>query len=70
MVLYTIIPEEIVFQSNEEISASQEIIYNGKRILVQPIDFKSFRIVQLISSDPSDYLLTDFQPGSVVTMTM
>lgn len=70
MVLYTIVPEEIVFESKEEICASQEIFYHGRRILVQPIDFKSFKIVQLISSDPSDYLLTDFQPGSVVTMTM
>ena len=60
----------IVFQSKEEISASQEIVYNGKRVLVQPIDFKSFKIVQLISSDPSDFLLTDFQPGSIVTLTM
>ncbi|MDP3487142.1 MAG: YlzJ-like family protein [Bacillota bacterium] len=70
MVLYTIVPEEIVFQSKEEICASQEIVYNGKRVLVQPIDFKSFKIVQLISSDPSDFLLTDFQPGSIITLTM
>ena len=70
MVLYTIVPEEVIFQSTEEIAASQEVVYNGKRILVQPIDFKSFKIVQLISSDPSDYLLTDFQPGSVITLTM
>lgn len=70
MVLYTIVPEEIVFKGEEEVSASQEIDYNGKRILVQPIDFKSFRVVQLLSSDPSDFLITDFQPGSVVTLTM
>ncbi|KAF0195421.1 MAG: hypothetical protein FD169_1390 [Bacillota bacterium] len=70
MVLYTIVPEEVILEGAEEVCASQEIVYNGKRILVHPIDFKSFKIVQLISSDPSDFLSTDFQPGSIITMTM
>jgi len=71
MVLHTIVPEEIVFQGQqEELSGSQEIEFKGKKVLVQPLDFKRFRVVQIISSDPTDFLDSELQPGAVVTLSM
>lgn len=69
MLLYTIVPEEIVFKrSEDEIESTQEIVYGGKKMLVYPVGFKQFQVVQLISSDPNDFLDTELQPGSVITL--
>lgn len=69
MVLYTIVPEEIVLADLDKVTHSEEMIYRGKRILVQRLDWQRLRIVQLVSSDPADYLDNGLQPGTVITMT-
>ena len=66
--LYSIVSEEIVFQGFEELKASKEISYQGKRLLVQPLSMTRAQIVQIISTDPSDFLSPELQPGTVIEM--
>jgi hypothetical protein len=68
--LYTVIPEEAVLQGLEDLKASEEIYYRGRRLLVQPLSFRQVRIVQLISSDPTDYLDMELTPGAILNTSL
>lgn len=65
--LYTIIPEDVVLENMDKITACKDIAYKGRRLLVQPCDHNRYQIVQLISSDPNDFLLPEFAPGSIIS---
>jgi len=64
--LYTIIPVELVLEGLEDLSACQEITYNGSLLMVRPIGLQQVQVVQLISSDPADYLNPELQPGRIL----
>lgn len=65
--LYTIVPFEQVFQDADQVTAPQELVYRGQRVLATPLPVPGeFRIVQLISSDPQLFMRPEFQPGSVI----
>ncbi|MBT9133347.1 MAG: hypothetical protein DDT38_00068 [Firmicutes bacterium] len=64
--LYTIIPEEIVLADLEKVSASQEITFRGRRLRVLPLPDGKYQIVQLISSNPCDFLSPEFAPGKIL----
>lgn len=70
MILWTPQPLELVFENNqnEVITGVSplEIDYKGRKVLVEAVDVNKQKIVQLISTDPQDYLLEDFQPGTII----
>ena len=66
MVLYTVMPLELVFADKppgEEGAA--EMVYLGRRVSTRLVRGER-QIVQLYSTDPQDFLDPRFQPGSVV----
>lgn len=66
--LYSIIPEEVIFQGIESVKRPQEISYKGHKFLAEPLEQPGqFRLVQLLSTEPSLYLEAGFQPGTVVS---
>ncbi|HHY37558.1 MAG TPA: hypothetical protein GX507_01300 [Clostridia bacterium] len=77
MILYTPIPEEVVLSSpgalgvggavaGKEERAFREIRLSvGRTLVVEDADSETSRVVRLISTNPSDYLLEGFQPGTV-----
>ncbi len=38
----------------------------GRQVLVQPVDQRRCQIVQLLSNDPSDFLVTALSPGNII----
>ena len=65
--LYTIIPEEEVFNEMEEDSRSYlDVEVNGCTMQIEPIDHFSGTVVRVTSSNPQDYLNPMHQPGSVI----
>jgi hypothetical protein len=78
MILYTPVPEEVVLSSpgvlgiggtpsGEGEPAFREIrLSNGRTLVVEDIDSEASRVVRLISTDPSDYLVEGFQPGAIL----
>jgi len=64
--LYTIIPEEIVLAELDKVPPQQEITYRGRRLRVLPLPDGKYQIVQLLSSDPRDFLSPEFSPGRVI----
>ncbi|WP_245902311.1 MULTISPECIES: YlzJ-like family protein [Gracilibacillus] len=52
-----------------EVSEHQKyqcITYKNKQCLMEKLDNGDMRLVQLLSTDPNDFLLAEFSPGSII----
>ncbi|KYZ77126.1 hypothetical protein AXX12_03045 [Anaerosporomusa subterranea] len=67
MILWTIMPEELVFGQESYVDPYEEIEFAGAKMMVEKIAANQCRIVRIISTDPQDYLRSDLQPGVVLT---
>jgi hypothetical protein len=67
---YTIVPIEWLLEEDEEEAKPKrrEVEVNGVTLIVEQSDFDSFKIVQIISSDPSHYLNEAYQPGKTLSL--
>lgn len=66
--LYSIIPAEIVFDETDDEAPNtyQQITFDNRQFIVEPMEDNCVRIVQLISSDPTDFMNTSYQPGGIL----
>jgi hypothetical protein len=72
MILYTILPEELIFgdaeidgnQSSE--AAPVEIEQGGVRLMVRPLAGGRTEVVRIISTDPQDFMNPQWQPGTIL----
>ncbi|WLR59777.1 YlzJ-like family protein [Guptibacillus hwajinpoensis] len=70
MILYTILPNEAVFPPDQSVYEQQKIIeWNGVQLLVERTSLTECRIVQVLSTDPMDYLNDATQPGQMLTLS-
>ncbi|CVK17586.1 YlzJ-like family protein [Sporomusa sphaeroides] len=68
MILWTIVPEEVVYgDQNQPQPAYEEIEYAGQKVMAQKISHNEFRVVRLLTTDPLDYLRNELQPGTIIT---
>ena len=68
MILYTTMPQELIFQTPVSEFGKQEIIqYEGIPLLVERDENQSYRVVQVMSTDPSHYLNNRCVPGMILT---
>lgn len=69
MILYTMMPNELVFPTMEEDFHKQKVMeINGVSLLVQETMAREYQIVRLLSSDPLHYLNEQYMPGRVVQL--
>lgn len=67
MILYTPLCQEDIFPVDHEyFSTHQYISYQGKVLFVEEIEKGSYELLQLVSTDPQDYLNKDFAPGTIL----
>ncbi|WP_261132944.1 YlzJ-like family protein [Bacillus sp. Marseille-Q3570] len=67
MILYTSMPNELVFNTaNEDYEKHAMIEMNGVSMMVEHLDGNQCRIVNLLSTDPNHYLNPNFQPGTIL----
>jgi hypothetical protein len=73
VILYSIIPPEIVFQGFQENGSGEgkradifEAYYRGEKVLVTKNAVDRFEIVRLLSTCPKSFLNENFQPGHVI----
>ncbi|QPC46399.1 YlzJ-like family protein [Mangrovibacillus cuniculi] len=69
MILYTHVPLEQVFPADYSSAQQSLITVNGVPLLVEKGQ-ESFRVVRVMSCNPSDYLREDFTPGSELPLTL
>lgn len=59
--IWSVIPEEVVFKAGEKSSDLQLTEYLGRRVIL-----RQGRVDSLLSTDPADFLDQRFMPGSLV----
>jgi hypothetical protein len=69
MILYTLVPYENIFPLDaEEFSKHSVVNVNGVQLVVEQNTNMEWTVVQLLSSNPSDYLNNAYQPGAKITL--
>ncbi len=68
MILYSIVPPEIIFNGSEANAGIKYIEgeYRGEKVVVARMNDGSYTMSRLISTKPSSFLDPAFQPGSIV----
>jgi hypothetical protein len=68
MILYTPLSQEDVFPpSNDVYSNRQFISYEGRSVYVEQTEDGSYQLLQLMSTDPQDFLDEKFTPGAILS---
>lgn len=65
MILYTPLSQEEIFPE-EETTNRKFISYEGKTLCVDQLEDGAYSLVQLLSTDPEDYLDPTLSPGSIL----
>lgn len=65
MILYTMMPDYLVFptDSSEYVKVEQAVV-NGVQMAVRKTENESYQIVQVLSTNPNDYL--QYYPGQEI----
>ncbi|WP_445488158.1 YlzJ-like family protein [Niallia sp. 03133] len=67
MIMYTLMPQELMFPINQEIFDNQVVIdYEGISLLVQKKESNEYEVLRILSTDPNHYLHAPVQPGSKI----
>jgi hypothetical protein len=68
MILYSIIPTEVIYQGFDQLNPQYEdIVMDGCSMQIERINENQAKIVRLYSVNPQDYLNTQFSPGTILT---
>lgn len=67
MLLWTVMPIELVLEGIEKQPQYEEFQVENKRLVVEKVD-NSYRVVRIISTCPEDYLDQDYTPGRLVNL--
>jgi len=70
LVLYTSMPIEMVIEGIDKKYEFKEIEIDGVKLIIEPISMNQGKIVQLLSSNPQDFLNPNFSPGKIITFTL
>ncbi|MCG1020706.1 YlzJ-like family protein [Sutcliffiella horikoshii] len=67
MILYTTMPQELIFPvENGEFEKQRVIDFNGVSLMVQQTDMNAYQIVRNLSTDPAHYLSSEYSPGQTI----
>lgn len=67
MILWSIIPPELILQDIDSPPKFEEIQCNNIKMLVEKISPTQCKVSRLLTTDPQDYLDPQIQPGSILT---
>ncbi|WP_164215510.1 YlzJ-like family protein [Virgibacillus sp. YIM 98842] len=68
MILYTPLSQEDIFPTaNSSYNNRQFISYEGRSVYAEQMEDGSYQLLQLMSTDPQDFLDEKFTPGSILS---
>lgn len=71
MILYTMMPEELIFPIEVNEFGKQKIVdYDGLSLLVRMEEGQVCTVLRVMSSNPNDFLKDKYAPGSKITLTL
>ncbi|MDF1510439.1 YlzJ-like family protein [Robertmurraya sp. DFI.2.37] len=69
MILYTMMPQELVFPSdNNEFGKQKHIMHEGIPLIVEETGEQRYRVVRNLSSEPNHFLDQRFSPGAMISI--
>lgn len=69
MILYTMMPQELIFPANEsEFGRQRLIMRDGIPLLVEKLEGSEYQVMRIMSTDPSHYLDTRYGPGTKILL--
>ncbi len=66
MMLWSIIPPEIILSDVTARPIYEEVEYSNMKCIVEKVNSTQYRIVKLLTTDPNDYLRSELQPGTLL----
>ncbi|MGI6485217.1 MAG: hypothetical protein GX759_07320 [Thermoanaerobacterales bacterium] len=66
MILYTLMPREVIFDGFDKQHEYKEVEVDGIKLLIEPLELNKAKIVRMISTDPQDYLNPNLSPGKII----
>ncbi|AMQ71146.1 MULTISPECIES: YlzJ-like family protein [Bacillus] len=67
MILYTVMPQEVVYGQEIEQSVHEQVDYAGVPLLVE-MKGNEAEVVQILSTNPMDFLNPDIAPGQKIKL--
>ncbi|AGK53109.1 YlzJ-like family protein [Bacillus sp. 1NLA3E] len=68
MILYTMMPHELIFPVQEQDYEQTELVsYQGVPLLVEKTEDRGYRVIRVVSTDPQHYLNDQFCPGTKIS---
>lgn len=68
MILYTMMPEELIFPYDAETFSKQKTVtYQGVSLIVEHMDAQNVQVVRILSSNPQHYLDERICPGAKIS---
>ena len=69
MILYTIMPEDLIFPTASDDYQKQKMVeLNGVSMLVNEVNPGEHYVVRVLSSNPQDFLNDQYTPGQRITL--
>lgn len=70
MILYSIIPAEVVFDGHSDEDGFEliEADYMGEKVQISPLKNNRYTIVRVLSTSPKAYLKPGLQPGTIISL--
>lgn len=71
MILYTMMPQELVYPPEEQKQSTGQMMvnYKGVPVLAEQVDAMNYQIIRVMSTDPSHYLNSDNAPGTKISLS-
>ncbi|MUK89857.1 hypothetical protein GMD78_15920 [Ornithinibacillus sp. L9] len=67
MILYTPLAETDIFPNEAGENVNRECVsYNGKQVYVERNNDGTYQVLQLLSTDPQDFLDSTYAPGTIL----
>ncbi|WP_205520092.1 YlzJ-like family protein [Virgibacillus doumboii] len=67
MILYTPLSETDIFPgSDKDFTNRHCVTYQGKDMFVEETEDGKYQLLQLLSTDPQDFLNSDYNPGTIL----
>lgn len=67
MILYTPLSNTDIFPvENDAFTKRHCVSYQGRQFFVEETDKGDFQVLQLLSSDPQDFMRQEYNPGTIL----
>ncbi|GAA0612086.1 hypothetical protein GCM10009001_31640 [Virgibacillus siamensis] len=67
MILYTPLANTDIFPADNAVFTKRHCVsYQNKQFFVEETDKGDFQVLQLLSTDPQDFLRQEFNPGTII----